>query len=121
MACGGDYAYPLRMHGWIANRQLVLQVAPLVGKLARTDRNVLNDPNRTDFGPVECVASVCGFVVNCGQVCVDGRARMRMRIETLNLWMMPVATRLATNDRLGQQSLAPQSNQTLRIKVFWMQ
>ena len=113
MACGSCYACPLRVHDWITNRQLILQMAPLVRKLARTDRNVLNDPNHTDFGSVECVAPMRGLVVNCGQVCVDSRARMWMRIETLKLRMVLVAVCLAANDRLGQQSFSPQSNQTL--------
>lgn len=84
-------------------------------ELARADRNVLNDPNRTDFGPIESVASMRGLVVNCGQVGVDSRARVRMRIETLELRMVRVATCLSANDRLGQQSLAPQGNQALWI------
>jgi len=90
-------------------------VIPLVRKLARTDRNVLNDPSGTDFGPVECVASVCGLVVNCGQVRVDGRARIWMQIETLKLRVVRIATRLAAKNCLGQQSLAPQSYQTLWV------
>lgn len=103
------------MNGWIADRQLVLQVAPFMRELARTDRNVLNNPNRTDFRPIESVATMRSLVVNCGQVGVDSRARVRMRIETLDLRMVRVATCRAANNRLGQQSLAPQSNQALWI------
>lgn len=109
------------MNGWTANRQLVLQMAPLMRKLARTDRNVLNHPNRTDLGMVEGVAPMRGLGVNRSQVCVDGQARMRMRAEALELRMVFVATCLAADDRLGQQRLTPQGNQPLRVQVLGMQ
>ena len=89
------------MDGWTANRQLALQVTPLICKLARTNRDVLNNSDCADLGPVKCVASTRGLVVNCGQVRVDSQARMRVRIETLKLRMVSVAARFAANDRLG--------------------
>lgn len=103
------------MYGRTANQQLALQMAPLVRKLTRTDWNLLNGANHTDLGAVEAVASMRGLGVNRGQVCVDGQARTRMRTETLKLRVVLVAVGFAANDSLGQQSLAPQSNQTLRV------
>lgn len=121
MTGGRDYRCPSGMNGWTADRQLALQVDPLMRKLARADRDALDRPNRTDLGTVEGVAAMHGFGVHRSQVCVDGQARMRMQTETLKLRMALVATRPPANDHLGQQSLTPQGNQPLRVQVFWMQ
>lgn len=60
-------------------------MVPLMFELTRTDRNVLNNPNRTDLAAIESIASMRGFGVYRVQICVNGQARLRMGSETLKL------------------------------------
>lgn len=115
MTLRSSYAGPLSVYVRTADRQLVLQMEPLVRKLTRTDRNLLHGANHANLGAVEAVASTRGLRVNRGQVRVDGQTWMRMRTETLKLRVVLVTTRFAANHSLGQQSFSPQSNQTLWV------
>ncbi len=45
---------------------------------------------------------------------------MSVGLEPLQLRMMGIAASLATKDSLGQQSLAPQGDQTLWIEILWV-
>lgn len=107
--------------GRVADSELPLQVQPLVHELAGGDRNALNRPDRSDFGQIERVPAFTGLAMDCGEIGIDGKARMGMRPETLDLGMPRIAACFPAKDCPSQQSLAPQSYQPLPIKVLRVQ
>ena len=88
---------------------------PLTRKLPRTDWDWLHSPDWADLGAVESVASMCCLSMDCGQIRIYGRARLGMRIETLQLRMTGVAASFSTDHRFGQQRLTPKRNESLRV------
>jgi hypothetical protein len=52
------------------------------------------------------------------KICVDGGPRQCVRLEALQLRMVPIAAGLPAQYRASQQCFAPQRNQALRIKVL---
>jgi hypothetical protein len=104
-----------------ARRQLSLQMQPLELDLIRVDWNEANPLDQADLGPIEGVPASSGFAMDRGEIRIDGESRMGMRLEAIKLGMFGIAARCAAKDRPGQQSLAPQSYQPLRIEVPRMQ
>ena len=110
-----EHAAPLGKHGWTAGSQLTLQMLPLARKLARTDKDWLNNPDWADLGAIEGVATMCCLGMDRREIRVYGRARLGMRLETLQLRMVCVASRLAAEHCFGQQRLAPKRDETLGV------
>ena len=89
--------------------------------MSRAHGHALDLAQGADLAAVEAIASLSCLDVNSREICVDGKTRMRVFGEALKLRVMRVATRFATNDGLGQQRLAPQGYQPLRVKIFRVQ
>ena len=64
---------------------------------------------------VEGVATATGLAMDGSQVRVHGRARLGMRLESLELWVIGVAARLTAEHRLCKEGLAPKCDKSLRI------
>jgi hypothetical protein len=88
---------------------------PLTRELARTDRDWLHSPDWADLGVVESVASMRCLSMDSGQIRIYGRARLGMRIETLQLRMAGVTASFSAEHRFGQQRLTPKRNEPLRV------
>ena len=121
MARWPSQVFPLGEQQRATSSQLLLQVQPLMGELPGTDRNGINGSDRSDFGPIEGVTPKSCLRVDRGQIRVDSQAWLGVRYEALQLGMTRVATSFAPQHSLGQQRLAPQRNQTLRIEVLGVQ
>ena len=107
---------PAGKYLWTARGQLGTQVLPLIINLARSDNDWFNNPDLPDFCAIEGIASLCSFGMDSGQVRIYGQARLRVRLEALQLWMLGVAQGLATKYCLCKQCLTPKGN-----KAFWIQ
>lgn len=94
---------------------------PLERKLAGTDGDGLDRPDRAEPGPIEGIATCHGLGMDSGQVRVDGKARLGVSPETLQLRMAGVAASLPAEHRPGQQGLAPQRHEPLRVEIFGVQ
>ena len=93
---------------------------PLMRQLAGTHRDCSNRPDRADPGPVEAIATFNRLGMHGGEIRVYGEARLRMRLETLQLRMAGVAARFAAEYCSGQQCLSPKRNEPLRIQILRM-
>ena len=121
MARRRGQAVPLGQERWTSGCELSLQVQPLKRNLSGADRKGFDRPDRTELGPVKGIASTHGLVMDGAQVRVDRKARMGMRPEAFQLGMPCIAACLAAEDRPGQQRLAPQGDQALRVEILRMQ
>ena len=92
-----------------------------MGELTGADWNRANRAYRAQLGPIECVPTASGLVMDDGQVRVDRQAGMGMCLEALQLGVVRVAARLAAKNGLGEQCLAPERDQPLGIQILGMQ
>lgn len=121
MAGGIANAVQLRKCPRATNREFAQQVIPFVGDLAGCDGDPGDRSDRTNLGSIEPVAAPGGLVVYCRKVGIDGGARMGVRLESLQLRVMNIASRLPAKHGLGEQGLPPQRNEPLRIQVLRVQ
>jgi hypothetical protein len=117
MAGGNSDALQLGIPVGTALGQLVQQVLPLKCELAGGDRDGLCDPRRPQLGLVERITARHRLGIDRNQVRVDRNPWLRMSPEPFQLRMVEVPTCFATQDSPGQQRLAPQGNQALRIEI----
>ncbi|MEO5334995.1 MAG: hypothetical protein H7839_23525 [Magnetococcus sp. YQC-5] len=85
---------------------------------------LLDSPGRrqpANAGGIEAVFTLLGLQTNPVQIGGDACQRIRLGLEAQQLRMMAVAPGLPTQDRLRQQRLAPDGNQSFGVQVLGMQ
>ena len=112
---------PLFVERWIANRQFLEQVLPLMLDLAGRDENGPFDSHTSDLAAVEAIASSRCFGMNGSQVGADRRARRRVKAKAFELRVMSIAARVPGQHRAGEQRFPPQGDEALGIEVAGMQ
>lgn len=111
---------PLAKVRWTAQAKLPEQVPPLMRELSRCYGNRRHVAHGANLGTVKSIAAARCFSVNGAQVRGNGGPRRCMGLEPLQLGMMPVAPGQAPKHCTGQQRLAPQRDEPLRIEVAGM-
>jgi hypothetical protein len=121
MARRRHHVLPLNEQVRITHGKLLNEMCPLERDLIRANDYGPHRSDRSHLGTIERITAPACFVVNRGEVRVDGRARMLVILEPLKLGMASVAARFPPKNRPSQQSLAPQSNQSLWVKILGVQ
>ena len=121
VAVGRNHITPSCKRCGTSLRKLALQVLPLELELTRADGEGLDGPDWADLGFVERITPRDSFAVDCREILIDGKARVRMRLEAFQLWVMLIAARLPTKNCSGEQCFSPQGDETLRIEIPGMQ
>jgi len=89
--------------------------------LAGCDENGRLDSHAADLAAVEGVAASNGLSMNALQVRTDCGARRGLGAKALELRVISIAVTVPTQHSSSQQSLPPQRNEPLWIKVLRMQ
>jgi hypothetical protein len=106
---------------WRTTPQFPTEVGPLVLELTLgLEQTRLEKGRLHDAALVEGVAASDSFLSDCLQVGVNGRKRVRRRLEPRELGVRGVTTCAAEKDRLRQESLTPESHKPFGIEVTWM-
>jgi hypothetical protein len=93
----------------IAQSQLLPQVLALKFKLSPGDRNPNPSPPHGDPRSVEVVASHAGLIDNGPQIRANRFNRILAGLESLQLRVKPVASRLPEQHFLGEQTFPPKA------------
>jgi hypothetical protein len=101
--------------------QFAEQVVPFESELAESHDNGLDRAHGPDLAPVKAISAQGGLGMNSCEIGIDRRPGGRVCAKALKLWMMRVPTRFTSQHCLGQQAFPPDSDQSLRIKMPWVQ
>jgi hypothetical protein len=97
--------------------ELSPQVARLEANLADRCRQGRRGFLLLDERVVELVASCDRFDVHRREIGRDRRQRVGSAPEASELWVVPVASRPALEDALGEERLAPERDEALGVEV----
>lgn len=101
--------------------KLSLQMLPFERKLAIRHRYRRNFTSLQDAPTVESIPSAVGLVSDRAQVRTDRPKRLILRPEALQLRMLRVPLRTASENRLRKQGLSPAGKKTLPIEQLGVQ
>ncbi len=73
-----------------------------------------------DLAGIKGVAAPKGFRVDAMQIGCHGAEWVRLRTKARQLWMQAVTTGAALQDLLGQEGLAPEGKESLRVQILRM-
>src|SRR5581483_10074201 len=110
----------LAVEEWSAFFELSLQVGPLIKELAAGFGNLGCEAGVRDFGFVEMVAAAARLGGKAGKKGGDGGNGAGMGAEARQLRMVAVAAGGALQNFLGEEGLAPGSNEAAGIEIAWV-
>jgi len=105
---------------WTPIRKFVFQVLPFIQKLATGAGYAEGCRLRRYFVTIEGIPPLKGFIENGLEISGDRSERRGMTAKPGELGMAPVSSRIALQHFLRQQRLAPQSDESPRVKILWM-
>jgi hypothetical protein len=112
---------PPSIHPWATRFESEQKMLAFKSELSSSCAECDASTPRTDLLSIERIPPFFGLNRHRSEIDVDCSTRRRMRAKALELGMMAVSLRRASEYRAGEQALSPERNQTFGVEVLGME
>jgi hypothetical protein len=112
---------PTSIHPWTARFKFAQKMLPFISELPLSRAESDASAPRTDLLSIERIPSFFRLNRHRSKISVDCSTRRWMRAKTLELRMVAVSLRRASEYRAREQALSPECNQTFGVEVLGME